>query len=531
MRRRRRSAFGLAVVAGLGGCGPIDDEVFVARLLHPGNAPVSLREDAGAVEIPLRLASAASGAVSARYRFEELEAQSACQSPDFLAPSGRVTWGAGAREAFVSLLVVNDELAELDERLTLTLDDFQGTTEGGSESVPLVIVDDDRSGIVEAALTADAGDQAEALQAALVASGALGRGVVEVAPGDYELSSVTVPAGTTLSGRGARLHRPANATETTVGVTFEHSGDADSEPSLLEGLTLDGRRDSQGAYQDDELSEAHLVALLGDPESAGRLRVTVESVRLQSGTASGVFLGPGVDAVLCRLQGENLWRDVVTLRGGAARVDAREIDASATEGTTGLWFDGQPAGFGGSHRIEVAVQDTRLASGDLEIEAYGGSVIELERFSMTRGPLRLQAPDATVRISDSVLQTGIASDSHNFFGLPHDVTLTRTTLTVSETDDLGLEAAEADRTLPVVTVRYELSQNEDLPGLLPFAAAPHRLVFDQCTFLRGAGVEATDTVFAVDADDGTGTVVLRQSTLDATVQSFGPGCTDCESEL
>ncbi len=535
MSPRLAAVLELTVALGAFGCAPLDDEVFQVPLLAQGGEPVRLSESAGSVDLPVRLSSAAPNEVSARYQFVELEAQATCQSPDFLPTSGRVTWPAGIRDATVPLLVVNDDLAELDERLMLELDDFRGGATETRASIPIVILDDDRSGLIDAnedggLVAGSGGDQAVALQAALDAAGRLGRGVVQVATGDYEISSVTAPAGTTLSARGARFRRPAAAAATTVGVSFEHQGDADSARSLLEGVTLDGRRDEQGPYQDDELIDAHLVALTGGAETAGRLRVNVENVRLQASTASGVFLGPQVDATLCRLHGEDLWRDVVTLRGGGSRVDARELDASASVGTSGMWFDGQPGGFGGTHRIEVGVRDTRLSSGDLEIEAYEGSVVELERFSMTRGPLRLQVPDGTVRIDDSVLQTGLVSGSHNFFGLPHDVTLTRTTLTVSETDNLGLDAPEADRALAVVTVRFDLSANELLPPPMTAAAPPHRLVFDQCTFLRGPNVEASDTVVAVNADSGDGTVTLLRPTFDTGVEPFGAGCTQCSVE-
>ena len=91
MNPRLASALGLAFGWSLAGCAPIDDEVFVPEVIDHGDEPVLLNEDAGAVEIPVRLAAPPSGEVSARYRFEELEAQATCQSPDFLAPSGRVT--------------------------------------------------------------------------------------------------------------------------------------------------------------------------------------------------------------------------------------------------------------------------------------------------------------------------------------------------------------------------------------------------------------------------------------------------------
>jgi len=401
--------------------------------------------------------------------------------------------------------------------------------------IELVIHDDDRSAIVDArgefALAPGmAGDQAPLLQAALDRAGELGRAVVEVAQGDYEISTVTLPAGTTLSGRGARFHRPAGAPADTVGIAVAHGGATDSEGSLVEGVTLDGRRELQGSYDDDELADAHLVALRGDAESAGRLRAAVENVGLEASTASGVFIGPGVDATLCRLRAEDLWRDVVTLRGGGTRVDAREIDASATFGTTGLWFDGQPAGFGGTNRIDVTVEDTRLASGDLEIEAYDGSSIVLQRFSMTRGPFRLQAPDATVQITDSVLQTGVPSLLHNFFGLPHDVTITRTTLVTSETNALGIEAEPADRELAIASVRWAPDEDPDLPPRLPAAMGPHRLVFDQCTFLRGPDVDAADTVAAVETSGTGGTVIVRAPVLGSGVEALAPSCDGCSVE-
>lgn len=531
MNGRLRSALGLAAGSSLACCAPIDDEVFVRTVLEVETDALALDESVDSVDVPVRLRSTPLDEVSARYRFVELEAQTTCQSPDFSAPAGRVTWRAGSREASIPLVIVNDGLAELDERLTLELDDFQGALAGVQASIPISILDDDRTGLVDAngegLVPGLAADQSGALQAVLDTAGSQGRGVVRVGAGDYVISTVTVPAGTTLSGRGARFLRPDGSSAETIGIVLQHQGEDDSAPSLLEGVTLDGQRDSQGTYQDDELIDAHLVALHGDPATAGRLRVSVEGVRLLASTASGVFLGPQVDATICRLRGEDLWRDIVTLRGGGSRVDARELDASASLGTTGLWFDGQPAGFGGTHRIEVSVRNTRLASGDLEIEAYEGSSIELERFSMTRGPLRLQVPDGTVSITDSILQTGVTSGSHNFFGLPHDVTLTRTTLTVSETDALGLDAAEADRSLAVATVRYDLGANQGLPPPLAAAAPPHRLLFDQCTFRRGASVDATDSVVAVDADNGDGSVTLVGAIFDDGMQPFGPGCAQC----
>jgi len=530
-QRRAERALLLAVVAASLGCTTIDDVVFDPVGLDHGGEPLVLREDAGMVEVPLRLSQAPTVAVSARFTLTEIDAQSSCQAPDFFGASGRVEWSAGAAEARIAVVVVDDDVAELDEAFAVKLDAFTGL-ELASDELRLVIEDDDRSGIVDARAAYGfepglAEDQSTALDAALQAARALGRGVVAVAPGDYEVTSASVAPGTTLSGRGARFHRPIGAENGEHELSIGYTGASDSPRTLVEGLALDGRRERQGAYQDDELSDSHLIALASSPQISARLRVALEGLTLSEGTGSGVFVGPQVDATLCRLHTTDLWRDAVTLRGGGATLDIRQLDASAAVGTTGLWFDGQPSGFGGTHRIGVTIEDTELGSGDLEIEAYDGSRIELTRFGMARGPLRIQAPNGTVSITDSVLSTGIPSLVHNFFGLPHDVTLTRTTLVVSPTDETGMDVPFDEPTLAVTNVRWQLASNDDLPPLLPAAPSPHTLLLDQCTFERGADVPETTRVYAVESTATGGNVIVRQPKLGAGVESLSPECSGC----
>jgi hypothetical protein len=516
------------------GCGPVEDIVFEPLRLETGGAPIVLREGAGAVDIPLRLASAPEQAVSASVSVRELEAQTGCQDPDFLSAEARVSFAPGQREALVALWIGDDELAELDEAFALELEDVQGATLLGDAEIRVVIEDDDRTSIVEArafGVAPGAGvDASGALQAALDEASAWGRGVVRVEAGDYELIGVSVHPGTSLSGRGARFFRPAS-TPDPITLRVEHDGDDDSAPALIEGLTLDGRRDTQGAYQDDELADSHLIGLFGGAFAAGRLRVALETLDLRNGTGSGVFLGPDVDATLCRIRADDLHRDAVTQRGGGTRVNLRELSASATSGTTGLWFDGQPEGYGGTHRIDVTITDTQLASGDLEIEAYESSRVVLTRFSMTRGPLRLQAPDASVIIDESVLQSGLPSSVHNYFGLPHDVTVTRSTLVASETDENGLVAAPADRSFAAASARWVLEADPLRPPLLPAAPGPHRLTFDGCLFLDAAGEPAGDSVYAVESSGAGGSVVVRAPTLGPGLAgALAPACSGCSLE-
>ncbi len=518
----------LACCATLAACSPVDDVVFETLSLALGGDPVTLREGAGAVQIPLKLSSPARSTVSARVRAREIEAQSTCKNPDFVSAEASVVWNAGQTEASVDFWVGDDALAEIDERAALQIFDVQGAVLLGASEVPILIEDDDRSGIIDAqssgVVPSATLDQSASLQQALDRAFELGRGVVLLAPGDYVISSVTLHPGTTLSARGAALHRPAKAAKDAVTLNVAYRGAEDSAPTLVEGLRVDGQRDAQGDYQAKVGENAHLLAWAGNPQLAGHLNGFVESVELESGTGSGVFVGPQANLSLCRVRATDLYRDAVTLRGGDSSIDVRELDASASLGTTGMWFSGQPAGNDGLSTIQVTLTDTRLASGDLEIEAYDGSTIALDRVNMTRGPFRLLAPNAHVQITNSVIQLGIASSTHNYFGFPHDVALSDSTLVVSETDDESLEAPEAMRTLSAIPVRWDVSLD---PTAKP-ANAPHQLSATRCTFQRGADVDSDDLVYGADSSGIGGSVVISAARLAPGVSAaIAPNCTDC----
>lgn len=526
---------GIALVFGLLlACAPVDDVVFETLTLVQSESPLRLREGVGAVDLPLRLSSPPPGAVSANYRVHGLDAQDTCQAPDFLSAEGTVSWAAGSQDATITFWVGDDDLAELDERLAISLTDVRGAPSLDSSELLLVIEDDDRTGVVDARSEFGVApgrdeDQSVALQAALARAAALGRGVVALHPGDYEIGSVALYPGTTLSGRGARFHRPAHAENERPVVSVAYSGGEDSLPTLVEGLSVDGRRDQQVDYRAGEGNDAHLLTFWGDASQPGRLRGAVEGVTLDRATGSGVFIGPQTDMTLCQVRGSDLWRDIVTLRGGGSRVDLRELDSSASVGTSGMWFGGQPEGYRGVRTIDVKLDGARLASGDLEIEGYGGSTIHVERLSMTRGPLRIQAPNASVRIADSVLESGVPSELHNFWGLPHDVQVFRTTLVLSETDDEGLVAAEADRQLGVVSVRWQL--DADGADAAAPAEGPHQLLFDQCTFQRGASLDPSDTVYAVESASAGGRVLVRAPNLGPGISAaLFPPCAGCSVE-
>jgi len=91
-------------------------------------------------------------------------------------------------------------------------------------------------------------------------------------------------------------------------------------PVLIEGLEIDGRRDSQGEFRNYELGEAHLISMYPDPLLSTQQRVSLEDLSLRDGTGDGVELGTNVDAIVCALRGTDVWRDLLNLRGGSSRL-------------------------------------------------------------------------------------------------------------------------------------------------------------------------------------------------------------------
>lgn len=520
-------AYGAVSLATLAlACGETDDQVFTA-LAIARTPELAILEGVGTVDVPLRLTQTPTRRVTAHVRAVADEAQNDCQIPDFEAAERVVEWAPGQLEASVGVYVGDDELAETDERFLLHVEPGEGLPAAAATEVAIVILDDDRSALVDASTRGvtpgSSADRASELQTVLDEAAGLGRAVVTLSPGDYEVSSVRLPPGVTLSARGARWFRPPESAEDVVSLRIEQMGEFEAAPALVEGLAIDGKRDLQGPYRDKERQEAHLVALHGDAERGGRVVAALERLTLGSGTGSGVKIGSDTDVTLCRISANELWRDAITATGGATKIRIRGVDATATEGT-GLWVGPREPGFEDSMVTDVEVEDVVIGAGDVEIDSTAGSSVTIRRLTMTRPPFRLDAIDGVVRIADSVLMVGLPGGSHNAFGIPHDVEITGTTLVSSETPYDGEQPDEA-RTFAAVTVRGEsLSPS-------PPAAGPGRLVFDSCRFELASDVDADDVVYALENPLEDLTVTLRATTLGSGFTDwFAPACTGCSHE-
>lgn len=482
-------------------------------------------EDGGVAEVGLRLSAPSNEVVTVSYALVDAEAQSACPKRDFEASSGTLRIAPGEVSGVVRVLVADDDLAETDESLQLMLEVSGGALLDDPNPVRVVIDDDDRSRLIDAStygvLPGTRDDSAPALQAALDAAAASGRGVVLVKPGDYELTTVTVPVGTTLSGRGAVFHRPARADRNMVTLRVAHEGPADGASTLIEGLSIDGRRYDQGNIDDFLLNEANLIHVAADSALAGRARLTLESLRLSDATNDGVALRDNADASVCDVQGRDISRELLSARGGNIRVVASKLRGSASSGTSGMRFHSVATGHSGSAIVEADVLDVALDSGDLELDISSGSRFTARQLRMDQAPLRIIAPDSVVRIADSVLATGIPSHRLNYFRVPHDVEIKNSVLVLWEREDEFNTTPEANRDLVFAAVTFSLQGAPAQPGT-------HRLVFDHCQFVLSPDVEPTDTVSVVRAQPG-GSVLVKNGSLGPGIQRwFADPCSGCQ---
>lgn len=507
-------------------CGPLTDEVF-ARLELSAGSPVVVTEGAGVVALKVRLTEPAYNGLSLPYRVVGIDAQQDCQIPDFEAADGQLEWARGATDAEVRVWIGDDELAERDERFEVRVEDPEDSTGRPFGRVEVVVVDDDRSAVFDAGqlgVLADApGDQSASLQAALDQAARSGRAVVTMVPGDYEISTVSLPPGTTLSAAGVRWHRPAFSPATTVSLRLEQQGSASSLPGLVEGLTIDGRREQQGAYRDSERQDAHLVVLQGDAAAGGVSRASLERVHLLSGTGSGLYIGPNADATVCDLRANELWRDALQLNGGATELRLRGLNATASQGT-GLWIGAHVPGYQDSYHIDVEAEDLQIGAGDVEVETTDTSRVDLRRLIMTQPPFRLDAPGGSVRIEDSVIVMGVPSTFHNHWGSIHDVEVTRSTIIASETP---VEAAPEElREFAAISVSSQsLAFGPATPGR-------GRLALVDCRFELASDVESSDTVYAVENGDVDAAILFTSTKLGSGfVDWFAPACLGCAKAL
>ncbi|HEY6727195.1 MAG TPA: Calx-beta domain-containing protein [Polyangiaceae bacterium] len=541
---RRRSVSALLAVGLLSGCGTDSDTVFYPLSIEFDSAASSVPEGTEAASVSVRLNAPASVTVSVDYSVRDITASGhdACNTRDYSLESGTLHFEPGATSASLDLRHLDDDLAEIDEQLRIELSSPEGARLGTVDQHLHTISDDDRELLVDVRADFDAQGDGETddtarIQAALDRTALSSAAVLLLPPGVYQVTSLELTAGLSLYGYGATLRQAPEQPEDAQLLRVTHAADEDSPLTLVQGLTFDGDREAQGEFADWQYQESDLFAAGATPTRAGRIVLVAEDLTFENTGGNGLLLGPNSDSTVCQLQGHEVFTDLLKLGGGNSRLEAREVAAAGSIGTTSIAITGQPQGYDARNSVEVTLEDITLADGDLEIDVRDASTVTARRVVVDEAPFYLRAVRSSVRISDSSLAIGPPLYRFNRIVAPHDVRFDRSTFTLREISERTVTYPESDRELVLFGVTWDNVDHafaDGEPDTLVEPLSGQTLRFDDCEFRVGADVEPSDTTYvagnALDAGEGSDNrIVIHGGRVDPAFDAvFAPGACDCE---
>lgn len=541
----RRSCVRLLLAASsLSGCGTDSDTVFYPLSVEFESATSASPEGTETARVNVRLNAPADVSVSVDYAVRDVTASGhdACGTRDYALESGTLEFEPGTTTAALDLKHLDDDLAEMDEQLVIELSSPEGARLGALVQHEHTITDDDRELLVDVRADFDAQgdgdvDDTAAVQAALDRAALSSAAVLVFPPGVYRVTSLELPAGLSLYGYGATLRQAPDQAENAQLLRLAHTGDDDSALTLVQGLHFDGNRDAQGEFTDWQYQESDLFAASAAPARSGRLRLVAEDLTFENTGGNGLLLGPNTDSSVCQLQGNEVFTDLLKLGGGNSRLEARQIQAAGSVGTTSIAITGQLQGYDAQSTVEVTLEDITLADGDLEIDVRDESSVVARRVTVHEAPFYLRAVRSSVRISDSSLALGPPLYRFNRIVAPHDVVFDHSQFTLRETSERTVTEPEADRELVLFGVTWDDIDHAFAEGesdALVERLSGQTLRFDDCEFQVGPDVEPTDTTYvagnAPDAGDGENNrILINGGSIDPAFDAvFGPGACDCE---
>jgi len=328
-------------------------------------------------------------------------------------------------------------------------------------------------------------DDTDVIQAAVDAAGTTG-GTLLFPPGTYIVTSVGLRPGVHYLGYGATIKRPPKQGKWTR--TFDsskrgylYSGDQDSPPLTIEGLTFDGNRSEQGEYRKYQLEQAHVLFLCADPKRAGRLQVRILNCCFQDCVADAISLYRNVDAQIVNCTARDCFRGGLTVTGGYARVQVTNFTAQGEDHPTGIDVEVDGAGFGDTYRIELSINGLMLPNGDFDLGVRDGSIVVGTNI-IARAPFHLYARDATVRITNSVFGVGPYSAYSNRIVYPGDVTFKDCKFLID-----GQSGAQSQR-WAAIHVYWNVASGQ---------ARDQSLKLIDCDFEIGSGIADNDTTYAL----------------------------------
>lgn len=464
-----------------------------------------------------------------------------CTPKDYHLMAGTLAFAPGERSKSIAMTIHDDTLFEADEQIELLLSDPSGGRLGERSRHTLTISDDDRPKLVSVKDYGAQGDgttdDTRAIQQAVDDVHDQGGGVIIFPPGDYLIAGgptegVILKPNITYVGYGARTLRPAN--QGFWNRTFSTSRRAPlvgaAEPLVIQGFVMDGNSQNQGPYQGFELQQQHLLFLTGNPEMPHRLHAFVEDVRLQWGVADAIHVWHNVDAKLCHIRADNVFRGGLVVAGGFTKVYAYDMITAGHVDPTGIDIEVDAAGYGGDWNTEITLERLHLLDGDFDYSMWNAGDVSRSTLIIndliSRGSAFFLYPrEAKVRVTDAEIWIGLpASGGMNQFFQPADVIIDHADFYVTKALRYhGDERTEEDP--EVMTALDIMWQNEFSTTIIP----GQLFICNNCAFhVDPATVEPADTVYVAQAwgIGAAGQILLNGGSVDPAFD--GVFSSDCE---
>jgi hypothetical protein len=264
-----------------------------------------------------------------------------------------------------------------------------------------------------------------------------GGGKIIFPPGTYIVTSVNIREGITYEGYGATIKRPDNLTDkigqkaakwvrTFTNQKYPYSGENDSHPLIIRGLTFDGSSQTQGPYQKYELEQAALVFLMGDKKKPGRLTAVVEDCTFKNGVGDGVHAYVNTHLKMHNCTAENVFRGGFVLTGGHSVAEVKNLTTRGEVDPTGIDVEVDGAGYGGSYKVEVYLENLNLVDGDFDVGVRDGSRV-VGKNIRAEAPFNLYVRNSTAHFQDC--RFGVAPG--NRLNFPYRVSFDRCEFYVS----------------------------------------------------------------------------------------------------
>lgn len=155
-----------------------------------------------------------------------------------------------------------------------------------------------------------------------------------------------------------------------------YSGDSDSKPFIIKGLSFDGNSPNQGAYKNWELEQAHLMMFYGDTARSGHCVGFVEDCFMRNGVGDGVSVYTNADVTIYNSEAVDVFRGGFVSTGGHSKIKVYKFTTRAgiQNDPTGIDIEVDGIGYGNDYNLDLIMDGVNCVDGDFDVGTRGGTV-------------------------------------------------------------------------------------------------------------------------------------------------------------